>query len=133
MGTSRSDRLTASVHIKRVYDQPAASDGMRVLVDRLWPRGLGKDAAKVDLWLKEVAPSAALRKWFNHDPERWSEFKRRYDRELTNNVEAVEQLRKLANSQPLTLLFAAHDTEHNNAVALLEFLQHGRSSRSRAT
>ncbi|KWT65516.1 putative uroporphyrin-III c-methyltransferase [Hyphomicrobium sulfonivorans] len=126
---TKSVQRQASIGLKRVYDPPSADDGMRVLVDRLWPRGLSKDAAKVDVWMKEAAPSAELRKWFHHEPERWNEFKHRYRQELAANVDAVEYLRELAKSKPLTLLFAAHDTEHNNAVVLLDFLQHGHAPR----
>lgn len=110
------------LQIKRVYDPPAKSDGHRVLVDRIWPRGLGKDAARVDEWLKDVAPSTALRKWFGHDPEKWKEFMRRYFRELDANPAAVAQLRVLALGRRVTLLFAAKDVEHNNAVALKAYL-----------
>jgi uncharacterized protein YeaO (DUF488 family) len=109
---------------KRVYDPPARDDGFRVLVDRLWPRGLSKVRAKVDLWLKDVAPSNALRKWFGHDPARWSEFVRRYRAELKTQKDAVAELRKIRKSHPrVTLLYGARDTEHNNAVALLKFLK----------
>lgn len=110
------------IHVKRIYDPPQASDGRRVLVDRMWPRGLSKSEAHVDQWLKEIAPSSELRKWFNHDPERWSEFKQRYFKEL---AEQKDKLRELLNDtkKPITLLFAARDTEHNNAVALREYLK----------
>jgi uncharacterized protein YeaO (DUF488 family) len=109
---------------KRVYDPPARDDGFRVLVDRLWPRGLSKARAKVDLWLKDVAPSNALRKWFGHDPERWSEFVRRYKAELKTQKDAMAELREIGESHPrVTLLYGAHDSEHNNAVALLKFLK----------
>jgi uncharacterized protein YeaO (DUF488 family) len=111
------------VHLKRVYEDASPEDGTRVLVDRLWPRGLSREAAKVDLWLKELAPSDKLRHWFNHDPERWPEFRKRYRAELAENSEDLETLRRLvAGKKPVTLLFAAKDTEHNNAVALKERL-----------
>ncbi|MDH4980705.1 DUF488 family protein [Hyphomicrobium sp. D-2] len=129
---TKSVRRQQSIALKRVYDSPSANDGLRVLVDRLWPRGLSKDAAKVDVWIKEVALSAELRKWFNHEPERWTEFKHRYRQELAANVDAIEHLRELSKTKPLTLLFAAHDTEHNNAVVLLDFLQHSPAPHSRA-
>jgi O-6-methylguanine DNA methyltransferase len=110
-----------SIRVKRVYDRPSPDDGVRVLVDRLWPRGVSKAAARVDAWMKELAPSAALRTWFGHDPDRWPEFRRRYHRELTA-TDARHELLALADHQPLTLLFAAKDPVHNNAVALREFL-----------
>jgi uncharacterized protein YeaO (DUF488 family) len=108
--------------IKRIYDAPAKTDGTRVLVDRVWPRGMTKEHAAIDLWLKEIAPSAALRKWFGHEAKRWPEFQSRYRTELDANAAAVQQLRDLAAKGKITLLFGAHDTEHNNAVALLEYL-----------
>jgi uncharacterized protein YeaO (DUF488 family) len=111
------------VRLKRVYDDASPDDGTRVLVDRLWPRGRSREAAKVDLWLKDLAPSDALRHWFNHDPERWPEFRKRYRAELAENSEGLETLRRLAaGKKPVTLLFAAKDVEHNNAVVLKERL-----------
>jgi uncharacterized protein YeaO (DUF488 family) len=108
------------IRIKRVYDPPGPDDGVRVLVDRLWPRGLKRSEARVETWLKEVAPSAELRKWFAHDPARWDEFQRRYRAELANNA-ALRVLRDLMReSKRVTLLFAARDAEHNNAVVLRE-------------
>ncbi len=107
--------------VKRVYDAPARGDGVRVLVDRLWPRGVSKAAAHVDVWLKDVAPGAALRRWFGHDPDRWAEFQRRYQREL-DGCGALAELRALADDQPVTLLFAAKDPARNNAVALRDYL-----------
>jgi len=112
-----------SVRVKRVYDKPAKTDGRRVLVDRVWPRGLTKGEAELDEWLKEIAPSTRLRKWFGHDPARWNEFKRRYSAELEAQREEVEQLAQKAKKRKVTLLFAAKDVEHNNAVALKEFLE----------
>ncbi len=111
------------IKLKRAYEQPSADDGFRVLVERLWPRGLTKDRAKIDLWLKDVAPSADLRKWFGHDVEKWKEFKSRYRKELAKNKEPVDQLRKLAKQGPLTFVYAARDEEHNSAIVLKEFLQ----------
>jgi uncharacterized protein YeaO (DUF488 family) len=108
---------------KRVYDAPATNDGIRVLVDRLWPRGLSKEQARLDHWLKEIAPSSALRLWFNHDDSRWQEFKRRYFDELATLDEQVAQLRKLLRGNPVTLLYSARSETHNNAVALAEFLR----------
>ena len=115
-----------AIRVKRIYDRPSRDDGVRVLVDRLWPRGVSKAAARVDAWLKELAPSTALRTWFGHDPARWPEFRRRYHRELaaTGATDARHELLALADHPPLTLLFAAKDPEHNNAVALREFLAH---------
>lgn len=110
------------VAIKRVYDPADSKDGYRILVDRLWPRGMKKDSAEIDQWLKEVAPSAKLRTWFGHDPEKWKEFKKRYHDELKNN-EAWDELRALAKAKnKLTLLFASKDEEHNQAVVLAELL-----------
>lgn len=113
-----------TIPIKRVYDQPEPGDGTRILVDRLWPRGLSKERAKVDEWLKEVAPSNDLRKWFGHDPEKFAEFRRRYEAELASEPgqEALTRLRDLARQGPVTLVFAAHDSEHNDAVVLRDML-----------
>jgi uncharacterized protein YeaO (DUF488 family) len=116
-------RRSAAIRIRRVYDPPEPSDGARVLVDRIWPRGLSKERAAVDLWLKEIAPSSELRKWFGHDPARWSDFQRRYRTELARNTACVEELRSLIREGPVTLLFAAHDEAHNNAVALGSYLK----------
>lgn len=110
------------ISIKRIYDPPAAEDGRRVLVDRLWPRGVAKEAAHIDEWLKEIAPSDELRKWFGHDPARWEEFRRRYREELQGHGELLEGLRKEAGQGSVTLLFAAKDIECNNAVVLKEVL-----------
>ena len=112
-----------SFRLKRVYDAPAKSDGRRVLVDRIWPRGLTKREARIDEWLKELAPSAKLRKWFRHDPDRWKEFKKRYAAELDDQRENVEQLWRESHKCTVTLLFGAKDTEHNNAVALKEYIE----------
>ncbi len=108
--------------LKRVYEQPTPEDGTRVLVDRLWPRGLTKEKAHVDLWLKEIAPSTELRKWFGHDPSRWAEFKRRYRAELGKNQEQVAQLRAEMKKGPVTLVYGARDEQHNEAVVLLDYL-----------
>jgi uncharacterized protein YeaO (DUF488 family) len=111
------------VHVKRVYDVPSPDDGVRVLVDRLWPRGLKRETAKIDLWLKEVAPSDGLRQWFGHDPSRWAQFQRRYRTEIAKNAEPVAVLRELVKGRkPLTLLYAAKDMERNNAIVLRDFL-----------
>ncbi len=115
------------VALKRVYDEPGPSDGTRVLVDRLWPRGLSKERARIDLWLKEIAPSNELRIWFGHELEKFAEFRRRYEAELTSegSQEALTKLRYIASREPVTLVFAAHDTEHNNAVVLRDLLLGG--------
>jgi uncharacterized protein YeaO (DUF488 family) len=111
------------VRLKRVYEDASPDDGTRVLVDRLWPRGLKRDAAMIDLWLKDVAPSDKLRRWFNHDPARWAEFRKRYRVELAESVQETKTLRGLtAGNKPVTLLFAAKDREHNNAVVLSDWL-----------
>ncbi|HEX4157654.1 MAG TPA: DUF488 domain-containing protein [Rhizomicrobium sp.] len=111
------------IQVKRVYEPPEEDDGARVLVDRLWPRGLKKECAALTLWLKEIAPSEELRKWFGHDPERWTEFVHRYRAELAHNAPALARMRELAKEGRVTLLYAAHDGEHNNAVALAAYLQ----------
>ena len=108
--------------IKRVYETASSDDGLRILVDRLWPRGLSKDRAKIDLWLRDVAPSTELRRWFNHEPEKWDEFRRRYFAELTDNA-AARSVSEEASRSKVTLLFAAKDEERNNAVALREYLE----------
>ena len=110
------------IKIKRIYDPPAALDGKRVLVDRLWPRGLSKDDVKIDEWLKEIAPSDDLRKWFGHDPVRWEEFRKRYKEELKAHGDSLGKLRTEGKRGTVTLLFAAKDAEHNNAVVLKEIL-----------
>ncbi|MDT8278660.1 DUF488 family protein [Roseomonas mucosa] len=115
----------SEVRVKRVYDPPAAGDGCRVLVDRLWPRGLTRDAAKVDLWLKEVAPSASLRRWFGHDPTKWLEFQDRYQAELMGNVALDELLALVEGGKRVTLLFGAKDTLHNHALVLQAICERG--------
>jgi uncharacterized protein YeaO (DUF488 family) len=111
------------IQIKRIYDPPAGDDGFRVLIDRIWPRGVKKSEAALDLWLKDAAPSAALRRWFGHDPARWEEFRARYRAELKDQEEALATLRKHAQRGRVTLLYAARDSEHNNAVVLQELLR----------
>jgi len=115
--------MTAEIRAKRIYDPAHPADGARVLVDRIWPRGVRKEAAALTLWLKEIAPSNALRQWFGHAPERWDEFRHRYHEELDRNTEAVRRLRELSGAGCLTLLFAAQDRERNNAVALAAYLR----------
>jgi uncharacterized protein YeaO (DUF488 family) len=111
------------IKLKRAYEAPEPSDGFRVLVDRLWPRGVSKKSACIDLWLKEIAPSAVLRKWFDHDPLKWTEFRNRYFQELDSNLVAIEQLRRHAQDGVVTLVYGAKDQEHNDAVALKEYLE----------
>ncbi len=113
----------ADIRVKRVYETPEKDDGARVLVDRLWPRGLKMERAALSLWLKEIAPSSELRQWFGHDPARWAEFVRRYRAELAHNEMAVAELTKLMGEGRVTLLYSAHDTAHNNAIALAAWLQ----------
>ena len=110
------------IRLKRVYDKPSAEDGLRVLVDGLWPRGMSRRAACADLWLKEVAPSNALRRWYGHDPRRWKSFSRKYRAELARRPDVLKLLNGLRRSTPLTLLFGAHDQARNNAVVLREIL-----------
>lgn len=112
-----------NIPIKRVYEEPAPQDGTRILVDRLWPRGLTKEKAKVDLWLKDVAPSTELRKWFAHDPTRWTEFQTRYRDELKANKQPLSLLEQAAAKGPATLVYGARDQQHNEAVVLQEILQ----------
>lgn len=111
---------TLKIRIKRVYEQPDKHDGRRILVDRIWPRGLTKEKAAIDLWLKEIAPSAELRKWFNHDPSKWDEFKERYLAELKGNSEQVRLLKQELDKGIVTLVYAAKDEEHNQAVVIQE-------------
>jgi uncharacterized protein YeaO (DUF488 family) len=117
------------IHLKRAYEEPDPADGERILVERLWPRGLTKARVAVDLWLKDVAPSPELRKWFGHDPARWKQFQKRYWRELTAKQEAVDLLASKARRGTVTLVYAARDLEHNGALALKEFLDQRRKRR----
>ena len=110
------------VEIKRVYDAPAPSDGKRILVDRLWPRGITKAKAEIDVWMKSIAPSPELRKWFAHDPAKWQEFEKRYRAELAANP-ALDELRRTADKENITLLFAAKDVKNNQAVVLKKLLE----------
>jgi uncharacterized protein YeaO (DUF488 family) len=106
------------IRIKRVYEAPKASDGFRVLVDRVWPRGVSKDKAAVDLWMKEIGPSTELRKWFGHKPERWAEFHKRYEKELGDKEALLDELREHAGKGPLTLVYSAKDEERNQAAVI---------------
>lgn len=112
----------ANVRLKRAYEPPSPDDGTRVLIDRLWPRGVSKDHAALDQWMKDIAPSTELRKWFGHDPAKWDEFRRRYAAELHRHADLLEQLRVLAQKGPVTLVYSAHDELHNDAVELRNVL-----------
>ncbi|MFP4285794.1 MAG: DUF488 domain-containing protein [Desulfovermiculus sp.] len=109
--------------LKRAYDKPSESDGTRILVDGMWPRGVSKQDARVDIWLKELAPSKELRKWFGHDPDKWKEFQSRYFQELQARPEAVNTIIDQTRKGPVTLVYAAKDSEHNNAMALKKYIQ----------
>jgi uncharacterized protein YeaO (DUF488 family) len=111
------------IQLKRVYDPPESNDGSRFLIERLWPRGLKKTSLQLDAWLKDVGPSHELRKWFSHDPKKWDEFRRRYFSELDQNREAWTPILKATQKGQVTLLFSSHDKEHNNAVALRQYLE----------
>ena len=111
------------ISLKRVYEKPSLKDGKRVLVERLWPRGLKKDEARIDEWLREVAPSTELRKWFGHDPAKWDEFKERYWNELDKKKDIISKLAKERLENKVTFVFAAKDQQHNNAVALKEYIE----------
>ena len=115
----------ANVGLKRAYEKPSAEDGIRILIDRLWPRGV----AAIDLWAKDIAPSTALRRWFGHDPARWQEFRRRYSEEIHRHRDRFDELRTLAERGRITLVFAAHDETHNDAVVLRDILL-GRAARN---
>ncbi len=115
--------LAMSIDLKRAYDPAAESDGWRVLVDRVWPRGIARGALQIDAWLKDLAPSTELRRWFGHDPKKWDEFRTRYARELEQRGDALDELLAKARAGRITLVFGARHTEHNNAVALKEHLE----------
>jgi uncharacterized protein YeaO (DUF488 family) len=111
------------IHLKRAYDTASDKDGVRILVERLWPRGLTKAKAALDLWIKDVAPSPELRKWFGHDPARWQQFRQRYWKELKGKKDDVDVLRRKAREGKVTFIYAAHDEQHNGALALKEFIE----------
>ena len=113
------------IKLKRAYEEPARDDGERILVERLWPRGLTKLKAGIDLWLKDVAPSTELRRWFAHDREKWDEFRQRYHEELTYKGDLIKLLKRKAKAGTITLVYAARDEAHNGALVLKEFLQKG--------
>lgn len=112
-----------NIKIKRVYEKPAKDDGSRILVDRLWPRGLTKEKASIDLWLKEIAPSTELRKWFGHDPDKWDRFRGRYETEIRHQNDLIEILKEKAGQGTITLIYAARDEKHNEAQVLKQYLE----------
>ena len=120
-----------TISLKRAYDSSSQSDGARFLVERLWPRGVKKTSLKIDAWIKDVAPTTELRKWFNHDPAKWEEFRRRYFEQLKNHRAALQPILDAAQNGPVTLIYSSHDEVHNNAVALKDFLmRHGEAHRA---
>jgi uncharacterized protein YeaO (DUF488 family) len=123
LGMAHGNGFRMKAKIKRVYEEATDDDGKRILVDRLWPRGLTKAKAKVDLWLKDIAPSTTLRQWFGHEPKKWEEFKRRYSAELRRNHEQVSLVKREISAGEVTLVYGAKDKEHNAAVVLKEFLE----------
>lgn len=123
---------SASVRIKRIYEPAAGGDGYRILVDRLWPRGVSKVAARIDLWMRDIAPSTALRRWFNHDPARWEEFRRRYQVELREQQPLLDVIRARAKEGPVTLLYSARDEQLNQAVVLQRIVKQS-TGRKRVT
>jgi uncharacterized protein YeaO (DUF488 family) len=122
-GTWMSKKIAADhIKLKRAYESPAPDDGTRILIDRLWPRGVKKADAAIDEWMKDIAPSTGLRKWFGHDPARWQKFRRRYQSEIRQHPDEFDRLRTLAQHGRITLVFAAHDEAHNDAVVLKDLL-----------
>ncbi len=117
-----------NVKLKRAYEAPAGEDGTRILIDRLWPRGVSKEHAAIDQWMKEIAPSTELRQWFGHDPARWEEFRRRYAREVSAHADLLDNLRDLARQGAVTLVYAARDEDHNDAVELRELILRGKDN-----
>ena len=123
LATKVSEKVKHELKLKRVYEAPQKDDGTRILVDRLWPRGLTKEKAKVDLWLKEIAPSTGLRKWFGHDPKKWRSFRKRYETELKDHADEIKLLKSKVKEGTVTLIYGARDQEHNEALVLKEFLE----------
>ncbi len=119
---AKSSIPASHLRLKRAYEPASPDDGMRILIDRLWPRGVSKAKARLDEWMKDIAPSTGLRQWFGHDPERWTEFRRRYTAELKQHAGELDRLRELARKQTVTLVYSAHDEQHNDAVVLREVL-----------
>jgi uncharacterized protein YeaO (DUF488 family) len=115
--------VTLDVRTKRVYDPAAPDDGYRILIDRLWPRGVSRERARLDEWARDLAPSAGLREWFNHDPKRFAEFRARYRGELRGHIDRIDELRVRASHGPLTIVYGARDREHNDAVVIAELLR----------
>ena len=115
-----------AIQLKRAYEAPEASDGKRILVERLWPRGVSKSEAAIDCWMKEIAPSTELRKWYNHELDRWGDFQEKYKAELTQNLDAVSQLEQLCKHGKVTFVYAAKDEQHNSAVVLKDFITSSR-------
>lgn len=111
------------IRIKRIYEEPSEDDGLRILIDRLWPRGISKERANLDRWEKDLAPTTELRHWFGHDPNKWDEFQERYRAELADKGEALTQIKRDASKGVVTLLYAAKDEEHNNAVVLKQYIE----------
>lgn len=111
------------IALKRIYEKPSRSDGVRILVDRLWPRGVSKERAKLKMWLKDIAPSTELRKWFAHDPKKWAGFKKKYRAELKANKAVVAELKRISKTKNITLLYGAKDQDHNEAVVIKEFIK----------
>ncbi len=111
------------IKLKRAYEKPTKDDGERILVERLWPRGLTKLEAKIDMWLKEIAPSTELRRWFGHDPDKWDDFRQRYQKELKHKDDLIKLLKRKAKAGTITLIYSARDEEHNGALVLKRFLQ----------
>lgn len=122
--------MASAIRIKRVYDSADPADGYRVLIDHVWPRGVSRERAQLDEWARELAPSDALRRWFDHDPRRFQEFRSRYSSELSQRAAQLEALRQRSKSGPVTILYAARDTEHNNAVVLAELLRSSTEART---
>jgi uncharacterized protein YeaO (DUF488 family) len=115
----------ATIRLKRAYEEPSKDDGTRILVERLWPRGVSKERAAIDLWLKEIAPGAELRRWYGHDPDKWEEFQRRYRAELADKGEVLDELKRRLKEGPITFVYAARDEDHNSALVLKEYLERG--------
>ena len=120
---TKAESRNMTIKIKRVYEEPDKDDGVRILVDRLWPRGLTKEKAAVDLWLKEIAPTTELRKWFGHDPDKWKSFRGRYETEIRHNYDLVKVLKDKAKGRTVTLVYGARDQKHNEALVLKQFLE----------
>lgn len=121
------------IRLKRAYEPPSVTDGIRVLIDRLWPRGVTKDEAHIDHWFRDIAPSTELRRWFGHDVRRWDEFRRHYTAELTHHTEQLDELLRLAHKGPITLVFGARDEQHNDAVVLRHVLVEHSKRRATST